>query len=180
MNLFWGLKWKAIPQNLTESCAVDRPDIVIGCVDSRAARRVIHLKVTGHQSDVSYYLDLGNHSTGGQFVLGQPWNWRNRRSAMRLRTAPEILPELIDPARDNDGQPSCSALEAIERQESFVNQTLANHALGMLARLFRYGAIDHHGAFVNLQSNRVQPLAIDPEIWKRLRRRGGRLIQQAA
>jgi hypothetical protein len=61
-----------------------------------------------------------------------------------------------------------------------VNATLANHALGLLGRLFRYGAIEHHGAFVNLQSNGVQPLAIDPEIWKRLRRRGRLLIQQAA
>ena len=180
MNLFWGLNWTAIPQNLTESSAVERVDIVVGCVDSRAARRVIHIKVTGHKSDVSYWLDLGNHALGGQFVLGQPWNWRNQRSATRLRTASEILPELIDPARDNDGQPSCSALEALERQEPFVNQTLANHALGLLARLFRYGAIEHHGAFVNLQSNRVQPLAIDPDVWKRLRRRGRRFVQQAA
>jgi PRTRC genetic system ThiF family protein len=83
MNLFWGLSWKAIPQNLTETSAADRADIVIGCVDSRAARRVIHFRVMGHQSDTSYYLDLGNHATGGQFVLGQPWNWRNRRSAPR-------------------------------------------------------------------------------------------------
>src|SRR6266496_3688284 len=62
MNLFWGVNWKATPQHLTESSAIDRPDIVIGCVDSRASRRVIHCKLTGHQSDTSYYLDLGNHS----------------------------------------------------------------------------------------------------------------------
>lgn len=178
-NLFWGLNWKAIPHHLTESSTLDRPDIVIGCVDTRAARRVIHSKVTGHQTDTSYWLDLGNHATGGQFVLGQPWNWRNPRSAVRLRTAPEILPELIDPLGDDD-QPSCSALEAIERQACFLNQTLANHALGLLARLFRYGVIEHHGAFVNLESNRVQPLAIDAEVWKRLRRRGRKLAKQAA
>jgi PRTRC genetic system ThiF family protein len=180
MNLFWGLNWKAIPQNLTESSAVDQPDIVIGCVDSRAARTVIHLKVTGRQSDVWFWLDLGNHASGGQFVLGQPWNWRNRRSATRLRTVAELFPELIDPAFDDDGQPSCSALAALERQEPFVNPALANHALGLLSHLFRYGSIEHHGAFVNLQSNRVQPLAIDPEVWKRLRRRGRRLIQHVA
>jgi sulfur-carrier protein adenylyltransferase/sulfurtransferase len=180
MNLFWGLNWRAIPQHLTENSAIDRPDIVIGCVDSRTARSVLHLKVTGHQSDTTYYVDLGNHATGGQFVLGQPWNWRNRRGATRLRTIGELFPELIDPALDDDGQPSCSALAALEKQEPFVNQTLANHALGLLARLFRYGAIEHHGAFVNLESNRVQPLAIDPEAWKRLRHRGRRLSQLAA
>src|SRR5579872_1914248 len=39
MNLFWGLNWKAIPHHLTEGSTLDRPDIVIGCVDTRAARR---------------------------------------------------------------------------------------------------------------------------------------------
>jgi hypothetical protein len=67
----------------------------------------------GHQSDVSYWLDLENHSSGGQFVLGQPWNWRNRRSSERLRTVAELFPELVDAALDDDGQPARSALEAL-------------------------------------------------------------------
>jgi len=180
MNLFWGLNWKAIPRHLTEGSAMDRADIVIGCVDSRAARRVIHVKVTGHQNDTTYWLDLGNHATGGQFVLGQPWNWRNRRSASRLRTVAELFPELIDPTLDDDAQPSCSAADAIERQEPFVNQALAYHALGLLSRLFRYGVLEHHGAFVNLESNRVQALVIDADLWKRMRRRGRNVSQKAA
>jgi PRTRC genetic system ThiF family protein len=180
MNLFWGLNWMAVPQHLTEKTNLDRPDLVIGCVDSRAARAVIASRITGWANSVSYWLDLGNHATGGQFVLGQPWNGRNRRSTTRLRTVAELFPELIDQARDSDGQPSCSAIEALERQEPFVNQTLANHALGLLARLLRYGSIEHHGAFVNLGSNRVQPLLIDPEVWKRIQRRNRRYERQAA
>jgi len=42
-----------------------------------------------------------------------------------------------------------------------VNPTLANHALALLARLFRHGAITYHGAFVNVGSSRVQPIAVD-------------------
>jgi PRTRC genetic system ThiF family protein len=180
INLFWGLNWQAAPHHLNEKSNLDRPDFIIGCVDTRVARNVIASKTTGHDTGVSYWLDLGNHATGGQFVLGQPWNWRNRRSATRLRTVAELFPELIDPTRDNDGQPSCSAVEALERQEPFVNQTIANHALGLLARLVRYGSIEHHGAFVNLGSNRVQPLLIDPDAWKRLQRRNRRTVRQAA
>src|SRR5579883_1071261 len=131
MNLFWGLNWRAIPHHLTDGSTFDRPDIVIGCVDTRAARRAIHSRVTGHQADTSYWLDLGNHATGGQFVLGQPWNWVNRRSATRLRTVAELFPELIDASLDDDGEPSCSAVAALERQEPFVNPTLANHALAL-------------------------------------------------
>lgn len=179
MNLFWGLDWKAIPQNLTEASILDRPDIVIGCVDTRAARRIIHSKLTGHQANTSYWLDLGNHATGGQFVLGQPWNWVNRRSATRLRTVAELFPELIDESLDKDGQPSCSAVEALERQEPFVNPTLAYHALALLAKLFRHGSTEYHGAFVNVAGSRVQPLLAEPQTWRALRRRGRPRTSQA-
>ena len=124
-----------MPENFSAQTNVDRVDLVIGCVDSRAARRAIAEKVTGRRSSVSYWLDLGNHSTGGQFVLGQPWNWRNKRSATRLRTVAELFPELIDDSLDDDGEASCSAAEALEQQAPFVNPAIANHALALLARL---------------------------------------------
>jgi PRTRC genetic system ThiF family protein len=174
LNLFWGLNWQAVPEHFSQRTSIDRVDIVIGCVDTRAARRTIHHRVTGSRSSVCYWLDLGNHSSGGQIVLGQPWNCRNRRSAERLRTAAELFPELIDPALDEDGMPSCSALQALERQEPFVNSTLANHALALLARLFRYGAVQEHGAFLNVAGQRVQPLPVDARAWRRIRRRAVR------
>jgi PRTRC genetic system ThiF family protein len=129
------------------------------------------------RSRVSYWLDLGNSADSGQFILGQPLNGRNRRSAERLRTAPELFPEIVQESLDDDGLPSCSALEALERQEPFVNQALAYHALALLTRLFRYGRIDHHGAFVSIAQNRVQPLAISPEAWKKMSRRGRRFLR---
>jgi len=174
LNLFWHLNWTAVAENLTTNTDISNFDIVIGCVDTRAARHLIHAKATGWRSRIAYWLDLGNSADTGQFVLGQPLNARNRRSATRLRTAAEIFPEIIDSSLDNDGAPSCSALEALERQEPFVNQVLAYHALALLTRLFRYGRITHHGAFVNICENRVQPLLSDPAVWKRLRNRGRR------
>ena len=172
INLFWGLDWHAVPEHFCSRTSLDRVDVLVGCVDTRAARRVIAEKVTGRSSGVFLWLDLGNHATGGQFVLGQPWNWRNKRSATRLRTVAELFPELVDPSLDNDGQPSCSALEALERQSPFVNPTLANHALALMARLFRYGSIVSHGAFVDVAGGRVQPLAVNPKLWRAMRKRG--------
>ena len=173
MNLFWGLDWHAVPEHFCSRTNVDRVDILIGCVDTRAARKAIAEKVTG-RSGVFLWLDLGNHATGGQFVLGQPWNWRNKRSATRLRTVAELFPELIEPSLDDDGQPSCSAVEALEKQSPFVNPTLANHALGLLATLFRHGSITYHGVFVNVVEGRAQPLAANPNQWRGIRRRGRR------
>jgi PRTRC genetic system ThiF family protein len=174
LNLFWNLNWQAIPGHFCSRTSLDRVDFVIGCVDSRAARKLIADRTAGQRSAVFYWLDLGNNATGGQFVLGQPWNWVNRRSATRLRTVAEIFPELIDSSVNDEEQPSCSAIEALERQEPFVNPTLANHALALLARLFRHGSITYHGAFVNVSQSRVQPLHPDPRIWRALKRRGRR------
>ncbi|MCZ2156651.1 MAG: PRTRC system ThiF family protein [Bryobacterales bacterium] len=179
LNLFWGLNWSTVPEYLTSQTDLSNFDIVIGCVDTRAARQVIHAKVQGMRSRVAYWLDLGNSADSGQFVMGQPLNSRNRRSAQRLPTAPELFPEIIEASLDNDGAPSCSAIEALDRQEPFVNQALAFHALALLTRLFRYGQIDHQGAFVNVRENRVHPLAINATTWHKLRRRGRRLLAAA-
>jgi len=174
LNLFWGLNWRAEPEYLTEAKRWDRTDLVIGCVDTRAARSLIATSLTGRQSNVDYWLDIGNNASSGQIVLGEPWNWVNKRSAMRLRTVAELFPEIVDPSLDDDGEPSCSAVEALDRQEPFVNQTLAYHALALLANLFRYGQTAHHGAFVNLATGRATPLPAEPDCWKRMRRRARR------
>ena len=168
MNLFWGLEWEAVPEHLSSRSRLEEAQIVIGCVDSAAARSAIR-DWTSSDSRVDYWLDLGNKSDGGQFVLGEPLNGRNGRSTARLRTVSELFPEVVD-TRLHDDEPSCSAAEALERQEPFVNPTLANHALALLARLFRYGRISYLGGFVCLAATaRVQPLPIDPEYWKKLR-----------
>jgi PRTRC genetic system ThiF family protein len=180
LNLFWGANWTAVAEHLTSQTDVSNFDIVIGCVDTRAARQSIHAKVQDGRSRVAYWLDLGNSADTGQFVLGQPLNGRNRRSVDRLRTAPELFPEIVEASMDEDGMPSCSALEALERQEPFVNQVLAYHALALLTRLLRYGRIEHHGAFVNVRENRVQPIWIDLALWQRLRRHGRRLMSPSA
>jgi hypothetical protein len=85
------------------------------CLIVRIARATIRDAV-GNRSTVSYWLDLGNNADSGQFILGEPLNERNRRSKLRLRTAAESYPEIVDPTLDNDGEPSCSAAAALERQ----------------------------------------------------------------
>lgn len=170
LNLFWGLDWEGIPERLDGKQKITGVDIVIGCVDTRAARGAI-AKCVEDWSEVDYWLDLGNSADGGQFVLGEPLNRRNRRKRLRLRTVSELFPEVTQPELDRDDQPSCSAAEALERQEPFVNPTLANHALALLARLFRYGTISYHGGFLGLSLvSGLQALRIDPKYWQRLRR----------
>ena len=74
----------------------------------------------------------------------------------------ELSTQVIRGDLDRDGLPSCRALEALERQEPFVNPTLANHAPALLARMFRYGTIFYHEGCVGLSSLAgLQALRID-------------------
>src|ERR1035438_7256241 len=178
INLFWGTRWRAEPANFDER-TLDRindrsVDLLIGCVDTRAARSVIARALTKARCRAAYWLDLGNNAASGQFVLGQPLNARSRRKAARLRTVSELYPEIIDAKAGEDPLPSCSAVEALDRQEPFINQTLASAALAMLARLFRYGKLTHHGGFFNAERGTISPLPVDPQLWSKTRRRARR------
>jgi PRTRC genetic system ThiF family protein len=175
INLFWGTRWRAEPSNFhdrTFDRIQDAPvDLLIGCVDSRAARRVIARSLAKSNNRTAYWLDLGNNAASGQFVLGQPLNARNRKKFVRLRTISELYPEIVDAEAGEDPLPNCSAVEALDRQEPFINQTLAASALAMLARLFRYGKIAHHGGFFNAETGRMTALPVDPDLWRKTRRR---------
>jgi PRTRC genetic system ThiF family protein len=179
INIFWGMKWRAIPHRFHarsfESQRDEIPDILIGCVDSREARKAIETSFTHALSSTCYWLDLGNNAASGQYVLGQPLNRRNRRKAERLRTVSELYPEIADTEAGEDPLPSCSAVEALDRQEPFINQTLALNALAMLGQLFRYGKLSYHGAFFNARSGQTSALPVDPAMWSKTRRRSRKI-----
>lgn len=183
INLFWGLEWRAeaVPfaaKMLREYHDV-KVDLLIGCVDTRVARKTIADALSAYGVRTTYWLDLGNNAASGQYVLGQPINAANRRKATRLRTVAELFPEIVDADAGEDELPSCSAIEALERQEPYINQTLAASALAMIARLFRYGRIAYHGGFYNAQTGRMTALPVDPAAWQKGRRRHRRAKQSA-
>ena len=158
INLFWGLNWQGMQaqiQQVTKSAGID---LVIGCVDTRKARRAID-KWALH-SRVLYWLDLGNNASSGQFILGQPENRVNQKKKHRLPTVTELFPEIAAPGVRDDDQPSCSAAEALTRQEPSINQNLAYQALGMLTQLLRHGSLSYQGGFCNLATGRLVPSPI--------------------
>lgn len=182
INLFHGFQWRAIPGRFACTNPLEPfeatygiVDLVISCVDTKSARAEMHKAFFGSQSSwgrrLAYWLDLGNGASFGQYVLGQPLNNVNRRRAERLRCATELFPDLMDIENGEDDLPSCSAAEALDRQEPFVNNVLATSAMSLVTRLLRYGEIDHHGAFYNAQTGRMAPMPIDPAQWAKMKRR---------
>jgi PRTRC genetic system ThiF family protein len=170
VNCFWGTDWQAAPTAFDAKTDLRGVDLVIGCVDTKAARKLIHQAVTGKNGiEVRYWLDLGNSASHGQFVLGQPANTNGFPSQRekskredRLRTAAELYPVIIDTTTPEDDLPSCSAVESLERQMPFINQNLAMQALAMLTELFRTGQISYHGAFYNAKTGVSQPIHVPP------------------
>jgi PRTRC genetic system ThiF family protein len=156
INSFWGLNWQGMQADIQQIPKSTDVDIVVGCVDTRKARRAIDSWVL--KSRVRYWLDLGNSSSTGQFVLGQPNNVINRRKRDRLATVAELYPEIVSRDDKRDRQPACSAVEALTRQEPFINQSLACQALALLTQLLRHGSVSFRGGFCNLATGRVLPL----------------------
>ena len=176
LNLSCGLAWEAMPRHATaETIREERPNVVVSCVDSRKARSEIAEGVVGQ--GVVYALDAGNHATTGQVVMGCPSGFYNPRRRDRLRTAYELFPELCDASIPEDDAPSCSTLEALEKQDLLINDLAATCLLNLLWQLFRHGTIDHHGAFISLKTGSVRPIPVDPNLWRRLQRQGRKAKQ---
>jgi len=171
LNLFWGLDWEAVPHFVR--CGQDVPDsdFLISCVDTRAARAAIARVVSLKSRRFHYWLDTGNLADRGQFVLGQPLRKDRKDRSKRLPCVHELFPAIVQGQADKrDRLPACSAAEALDRQEPYINSSIATHALALLARLFRHGRVPYHGGFVNLATGQVTPLSVDPTTWERLRR----------
>src|SRR5712692_2287462 len=131
INVFWGLAWDSDIRFLDRQWnSLKPPDIIISCVDTRHARKLITETVA--YKNAVYWLDLGNNAETGQFILGQPPTVNPGEGQARLPNVADLFPEIINPRLDaRDQLPSCSALEALESQSPFVNQILAYQALGM-------------------------------------------------
>jgi PRTRC genetic system ThiF family protein len=172
INMFWGFTWKAIPRYFEGSPAVaPECDLLISCVDTRKARHLISQSFKKLCAP-AYHLDLGNSASSGQYVLGQPKDVTvsARAQETRLPTVFELYPEISDITLRESELPSCSAVEALDRQEPFINQTLAVSSLAMLARLLRYGQISYHGGFYNAETGRMAALPVDPDQFAKMRR----------
>lgn len=168
INTAMGTNWESSTCRLEPDSNLRNTHMIIGCVDTRAARSVI--RYVGECCNIRYWLDLGNRQHDGQVVLGEFANPNRdkQRKDMRLPTVADLFPETCDPTFEGeDTGPSCSLAEALEKQSLFVNRGVALYALNLLFELFRYGGLNHHGVFVNLKTARTTPLPIDPEAWKR-------------
>lgn len=154
INLAHGLDWVAVHGRAPDAFSLDGQDIVITCVDTAKARRAIGAAIADASLRPTYWMDLGNRATDGQFIIG------GGRGKLFLPTVLEYFPELADESVAEDDAPSCSVAEALERQSLFVNRVMASHALSLLFDLLGRGSIGHAGGFINLSTGQALPIPL--------------------
>ncbi|MDP3539135.1 MAG: PRTRC system ThiF family protein [Ferribacterium limneticum] len=171
LNQFYGLDWIAHPTRY-EAFETNRysplsADILVSCVDSRSARRILHEAVFDGGGRYRYWLDLGNTEASAQVVLGQGPRRAKGEVNLRLPCVTELFPELLDASVPDDNRPSCSVRVSLVSQGLFINDVAVRFAAQLLYELFSKGRLDQHGVVVNLDSKRTGPIEVDPKTWAR-------------
>lgn len=170
INLAYGLDWMALPVRYDAHVNQEWSDcdILISCVDTRSARAQFHRYIEKRLGPTHYWLDLGNEEHVGNCVLGEiPQKRRDKTAAPRLPLVTELFPSLLDKRTPESNTPSCSLRISLQSQGLFINDVTVRFAANMLYRLFTKGQIRYHGALINLESMRVNPIPVDPMAWKR-------------
>jgi PRTRC genetic system ThiF family protein len=165
INRYFGLDWEARPTLFKNQ---QRANILVTCIDTAAGRIAIaeglDPKKTGDVTGFPYYwLDLGNLQKTGQVILGTVGSIGQPKTELTTQASlPNVVKKFpqLKKIKEKDQGPSCSLLEAIGKQDLFINSTLAQFGAGLIWKLFREGMIRHHGCFVNLDTYQVSPIPI--------------------
>ena len=176
-NRFFGTNWKAQSEKFQRTELGSLPEnavatIYISCVDSVSARfEIVDMlgclsKQSLYRNQPKYWMDFGNSQCTGQVILATIGNIRQPRSEKyevvgNLPFITDEFGELLKNSEDSDNTPSCSLAEALEKQDLYINSSLAQMGCSLLWNLFRQGMIENRGFFHNLDSFITQPIKVN-------------------
>jgi PRTRC genetic system ThiF family protein len=170
VNRFFGFGWEAHNKKFDPMVDYNTTNIIITCVDSAAARidisaGLMHcIKMKLHPTEYPlYWLDFGNLKETGQVVLGtigkiqQPSS--KHETLPKLKTMVQMFPSLKK-IKEEDQGPSCSLAQALNRQDLFINSTLANLGCNLLWKLLTEYKIEYQGLYLNLRTLTSNPIKL--------------------
>lgn len=175
MNNFFGNDWKAVPDIYPAALKDARRDnlanITITCTDNIKSRidlwnilkAVPVSEYRSHETPL-YWMDFGNTQDTGQVVLGTvPKKIRQPESKLyETVESLKVITRYVKYAKvkEKDSGPSCSLAEALEKQDLFINSTLAQLGCNILWKMFRNGMIEHYGLYLNLSTLKMSPICL--------------------
>ncbi len=177
INRFFGTNWKAetqkfVKDDLGKLQSNMKSEIYISCVDSVKSRFDIaeilnEMKINKgyYRNQCKYWMDFGNSQFTGQVLLSTIGNIKqpNSKKYETMESLPfitEEFGELLKISEAEDNTPSCSLAEALEKQDLFINSTLAQMGSSLLWSLFRNGMTENRGFFLNLKEFKTQPIKL--------------------
>lgn len=176
VNRFFGMNWKAETRKFEKDSLNRLPEnagtnIYISCVDNVKTRFEIaeilkKLNNWGYYSNrPRYWVDFGNSQNTGQVILStvgkisQPQS-EKYDTVENLPLVTDEFGELLKNSEMQDDTPSCSLAEALDKQDLFINSTMAQMGSSLLWNLFRNGMTEYRGFFLNLKNFQSQPLRL--------------------
>jgi PRTRC genetic system ThiF family protein len=158
-NRAYGLQWES-NDNLTIGDAgflryESAPNIIITATDTVSSRKIVDKIISQRNYDV-FWIDCGNYDSGGQVWLC------NKNSAYpELKSSIfDFNPKLSTRSDNKISRKSCSAVEAITRQELGINQQIAFWATHYVWQMIYYKEITHKATFINLKEATIKSLKI--------------------
>jgi PRTRC genetic system ThiF family protein len=175
-NRWAGTNWKAETKKF-ENGSFDRlpehtrSSIYVSCVDSVKARFEIAGILNsldnskGYSDRPFYWLDFGNSKYTGQAILSTIGDIKQPRSqkyetVKNLPFVTEEFGDLLKHSEEADDTPSYSLAEALERQDLFINGSLAQMGCSLLLSLFRNGFTTYKGFFHHIRDFRTHPIPV--------------------
>lgn len=175
VNNFFGNGWRAVPDIypaiLKDARRDNLANITITCTDNVKSRldlwntlKAVPVSEYRSYGTPLYWMDFGNTQTAGQVVLGTVPK-KIKQPVSRLYetvSSLKVITRMVKytKVKEKDSGPSCSLAEALERQDLFINSTLVQLGCNILWKMFRHGMIEHHGLYLNLETMRVNPIAV--------------------
>lgn len=176
INRFFGYAWeaKAYRYPVTAKRTGKAPvlaNIIITCTDSTRSRLDLwrflknYREGSGNnESTPIYWMDFGNAQTTGQVLIGNIRSKIHQPASAEYQPTPKmnVITEEVSYStiREKDSGPSCSLAEALQKQDLFINSMLAQIGCDILWRMFREGRTFHRGAYLNLDTLRVNPIPV--------------------
>lgn len=172
-NRFYGTNWQAVYTRWSSQNRISlhphlSANLTISCVDTAAARFAIADLLrpqdpSGHGPWAPlYWVDFGNSRDTGQVMLStlQPVKQPRSQKFAGVRELPAVTAEFKELLQlvSEDDEPSCSLAAARQKQDLFINRTLAQLGGRLINTLFREPMIEHRGFFLNLREFTCRPV----------------------
>lgn len=176
INRFFGYTWEA------ESCHYplrrkrdkEKPmlaNIIITCTDNVRSRLDLWRFLKNYREiDINnenaplYWMDFGNTQNTGQVLIGNIRNKIPQPTSNKYIPMPKmnVITEEVSYStiKEKDSGPSCSLAEALRKQDLFINSMLSQVGCNILWKMFKEGKTMHRGAYVNLNTLRVNPIPV--------------------